>query len=192
MKNTSVLLVYRNKEGQLRTTYIGETDENIVTLLDSKWTDRDKLDELGYHGALKSIGEELDDIVYYDKLLNGKRIPEKQAAWRALVAAVGNGDYNAESEIERVAIFDGVRWVWYACNKKDARFADLANAETPKGRYRVTLDITINALSPNDAKMNVTKIIECGNAVYDCDVVRSDRNVRVSVKDVRELSAPVY
>lgn len=195
MKNTAVLLAYRNKSGQLRTTYIAETPDSILSALDTNWTDKDKLDELGYHGALKTLGDGLDSAVYYDKVLNGRRIPEKQPSWAALVEAVTRGDYDADAELRHVIVFNGSRWVPYPCAKGDpfrADFENLARMNNPGGRYKVTLEVTLNALSPSDAKLDVLNMLRDALARSVIGgIARGDRNIRVNA-DARELSAPVY
>jgi len=193
--NTSALLVYHNKKGELRTTYVDKTDDNIIGLLDDKWSDIDARTELGYHGALKSIGGNADDFVYYDAMLGGRCIPCKQNSWLDVVNAVDSGEYDTAHELRTVIVFDSGKWVIYPCGKYDperGHFARLAAARSPTARYKVTMDVTVNSTSESDAKLMILSMLNIGDELTLCGIRRNDRNMKINAKRVQELSVPTY
>jgi hypothetical protein len=195
MSKNPALLVYRNGKGELRTTYIAEIDDYFADLLDKHWREQDKLDNLGYEGALSMLGTDFDDADFcqYDGFLGaGRKIPNLQPSWGALVKAVKGGDYDIECELDHVYVFDGSAWAWYP--RHGVRIVnDFAELENPKGRYKVTLEVTVNALSANDANLTALTMLRDSNTINPiCGVSCFDRNMTVCAKAALEVGTLVF
>jgi hypothetical protein len=198
--NITALLAYRNEKGELRTTFVAKAQKYIIETLDTCYTNLDVLTELGYHGALESLGETVEDCVFYQGLLQNK-IPCKQKGWPELIKAIKDGDYYTTQDLDYLIVFDGTKWIKYSCYKTspDLELMEkLAFCQNPKGRYEVTVKVKLNAVSLADAELMVLHILRRGNSGINhvddilCRVGKADRNLQAEVTKALERSAPKW